>query len=109
MKKTIILLSIAFSVLSVSAHAANASDTTAPAKNQVSIKAEGGVARPADLATQDVFVLNAQDLQYLESILSESNLIVNGKALSIKEGVSLLQWLESKKLQVPVAEKEKKK
>lgn len=98
------LLAIAFSLFSFSAHAANVSDTTAPVKKEVKAK---DAATPA--ATQDFFALTTQDLQYLESILSESNLILNGKALSIKEGVSLLQWLESKKVQVPVAEKEKKK
>lgn len=58
---------------------------------------------------QEVYVLSSQDLAYLESVLSESNLILNGKALSIKEGVGILQWLESRKLQVPEAQVQKKK
>lgn len=58
---------------------------------------------------QEVYVLSSQDLAYLESVLSESNLILNGKALSIKEGVGILQWLESRKLQVPEAVMQKKK
>lgn len=60
-------------------------------------------------AQEVYYVLSSQDLAYLESVLSESNLILNGKALSIKEGVGILQWLESRKLQVPEAQVQKKK
>jgi hypothetical protein len=80
--------------------------TVSAQKKDTSLKTSPGVVSLP--ATDTVFVLSTQDVQFIQTVFRQNNISVNGKVLLFDDVWNILQELNSKMAIIPKKEEPKK-